>query len=346
MANNLLQMAQAASTNVHNNIDNLILKADLDRFDQTGFMYADKRPAYIGGVDPIVENIAMGPLLTLKSMGSVGRRLLEKTGLRNPVTHYTTGSGATDILKEGLIKGSERAFPGKAFRRESSLSPHGKQYWDLEKSRPLPAKSPAVSVTRDPMFLSRPHSHVGSDIGFIMDRGQLTKQGMKIQPFAEDKFRKVISDGSNIFFKGKPQSKLWWQKQKDLWGKDVIEELTPYGLDVKPARMNPRFEFEERVRGYIPTENIRLIDLIAFPQGKAGKMWPASQMLNQLAKTNTPIIRSSETTDQIRLMDEMFKKYNPQSPILRNKRELQDLIKYSGSTLQENLNRLLEAPTY
>ena len=45
-------------------------------------------------------------------------------------------------------------------------------------------------------------------------------------------------------------------------------------------------------------------------------------------------------------MDEMFRKYNPQSPILRNKRELQDLIKYSGSTLQENLNRLLEAPTY
>lgn len=39
MANNLLQMAQAASTNVHNNIDNLILKAELDKFDQTGVMY-------------------------------------------------------------------------------------------------------------------------------------------------------------------------------------------------------------------------------------------------------------------------------------------------------------------
>ena len=311
MANNLLQMAQAASTNVHNRIDDLILKADLDKLDQTGFMYADKRPAYIGGVDPIVENIAMGPLLTLKSLGSVGKKLLERTGLRNPVTHYTTGSGATDILKEGLIKGSERAFPGKSFRRESSLSPHGKQYWDLEKSRPLPARSPAVSVTRDPMFLSRPHAHVGSDIGLIMDRGQLTKQGMKIQPFAEAKYGKTL----------------------------------PY-THAQYGRMNPRFEFEERVRGYIPTENIRLIDLIAFPQGKAGKMWPASQMLNQLAKTNIPIIRSSETTDQIRLMDEMFRKYNPQSPILRNKRELQDLIKYSGSTLQENLNRLLEAPTY
>jgi hypothetical protein len=30
MANNLLQMAQAASTNVHNNIDNLILQSDMD----------------------------------------------------------------------------------------------------------------------------------------------------------------------------------------------------------------------------------------------------------------------------------------------------------------------------
>ena len=58
-------------------------------------MRVDRTPEYIGGVDPVVENVALSPILTLKSLGSVGRKILEKTGLRNPVTHYTTGSGAT-----------------------------------------------------------------------------------------------------------------------------------------------------------------------------------------------------------------------------------------------------------
>ena len=295
MANNLLQMAQAASTNVHNNIDNLILKAEQDKLDQTGFMYADKSPAYIGGVDPVVENIAMGPLLTLKSLGSVGKKLLERTGLRNPVTHYTTGSGATEILRSGTIRGRDQAFPGKPFKQDTRKEIAKRP---LLTKFPIAPGSPAVSVTRDPMFLSRPHAHVGSDIGLIMDRGQLVKQGMKIQPFAEAKYGKTL----------------------------------PY-THAQYGRMNPRFEFEERVRGYIPTENIRLIDLAYFPQG-AGKRFEAADMLNQLSKSNIPIIRSSETTDQIRLMDEMFRKYRPQSR------------RYSGSTLQENLNMLLEAPTY
>lgn len=295
MANNLLQMAQAASTNVHNNIDNLILKAEQDKLEQTGFMYADKSPAYIGGVDPVVENIAMGPLLTLKSLGSVGKKLLERTGLRNPVTHYTTGSGATEILKSGTIRGRDQAFPGKPFKQDTRKEIAKRP---LLTKFPIAPGSPAVSVTRDPMFLSRPHVHVGSDIGLIMDRDQLVKKGMKIQPFAEAKYGKVL----------------------------------PY-LHTQYKKMNPRFEFEERVRGYIPTENIRLIDLAYFPQG-AGKRFEAADMLNQLSKSNIPIIRSPETTDQIRLMDEMFRRYRPQSR------------RYSGSTLQENLNRLLEAPTY
>ena len=84
MAKNLLQMAQPASTDVHSNIDNLILQAELDRLDQTGVMYADKTPQYIGGADDVVANVALGPLLTLKSLGGVGKKLLEKTGLRKP----------------------------------------------------------------------------------------------------------------------------------------------------------------------------------------------------------------------------------------------------------------------
>jgi hypothetical protein len=266
-------MAQAASTNVHNNIDNLILKAEQDKLDQTGFMYADKSPAYIGGVDPVVENIAMGPLLTLKSLGSVGKKLLERAGLRNPVTHYTTGSGATEILKSGTIRGRDQAFPGKPFRKDSKKAIDAKLKEFREKTlssadeldfyaNELIQGSPAVSVTRDPMFLSRPHAHVGSDIGLIMDRGQLVKQGMKIQPFAEAKY-----------------------------GKTLPYTHTQYG------RMNPRFEFEERVRGYIPTENIRLIDLARLPAEQSNIDVERFKTLFELAKSKKPIVKSFEAKE-------------------------------------------------
>jgi len=259
MANNLFQMAQPSSTNVHNRIDDLILKADLDKLDQTGFMYADKRPAYIGGVDPVVENIAMGPLLTLKSLGSVGKKLLERTGLRNPVTHYTTGSGATGILKSGTIHGRDQAFPGKPFkgdtRKEIAKRP-------LLTKFPIAPGSPAVSVTRDPMFLSRPHAHVGSDIGLIMDRGQLVKQGMKIQPFAEAKYGKVL----------------------------------PY-LHNQYKKMNPRFEFEERIRGYVPTENVKLIDLTRLPSEQSNIDVERFKTLFELAKSKKPIVKSFEAKE-------------------------------------------------
>tara|TARA_X000001382_G_scaffold97497_4_gene71867 strand:- start:4122 stop:4844 length:723 start_codon:yes stop_codon:yes gene_type:complete len=43
MANNLLQMAQPASTNVHNNIDNLILQAELDKKQFGGVSYYGDR---------------------------------------------------------------------------------------------------------------------------------------------------------------------------------------------------------------------------------------------------------------------------------------------------------------
>lgn len=45
------------ATSVHSNIDDLILQAELDKLAQTGSMRADTRPQYIGGVDPIVENV-------------------------------------------------------------------------------------------------------------------------------------------------------------------------------------------------------------------------------------------------------------------------------------------------
>tara|TARA_R100000655_G_scaffold77896_1_gene117223 strand:+ start:70 stop:924 length:855 start_codon:yes stop_codon:yes gene_type:complete len=155
---------QPASTGVHNNIDNLILDAELDKLAQTGSMRADTRPQYIGGVDPIVENIAMGPLLTLKSLGSVGKKLLEKTGLRNPVSHYTFGQNASNILKQGKIQGSLQ-YPGRA-----------------------------VSVTRDPMFSNRPHGSIGTDVRFILDRDELVKKGFPMKPIAVSNYKKTLNN--------------------------------------------------------------------------------------------------------------------------------------------------------
>ncbi len=293
MANNLLQMAQPASTDVHSNINNLILQADLDKFDKTGVMYADKTPQYIGGADDVVANVALGPLLTLKSLGSVGKKLLEKTGLRNPVSHYTTSQGATNILKSKNIYGTGK-FPGKN----------------------LIGGTRAVSVTRDPMFTSRPHSSIGTDVRFILDRDEMVRKGFSIKPYADTGGMPGYAKTLNDY--GRPPITL--ESYKKIHGK-------------YPNQMNPKFEFEERIRDQIPIENIKLIDLLSFPQG-AGQRFDAAKILNQLAQAKAPIIRSSETTDQIKLMNEMFKKYRPQSR------------RYSGSTLQENLNRLLEAPTY
>lgn len=305
MANNLLQMAQAASTNVHNNIDNLILKAEQDKLDQTGFMYADKSPAYIGGVDPVVENIAMGPLLTLKSLGSVGKKLLERTGLRNPVTHYTTGSGATEILKSGTIRGRDQAFPGKPFKQDTRKEIAKRP---LLTKFPIAPGSPAVSVTRDPMFLSRPHVHVGSDIGLIMDRDQLVKKGMKIQPFAEAKYGKVL----------------------------------PY-LHTQYKKMNPRFEFEERVRGYIPTENIRLIDLARLPSEQGVTDVDRYKTLIELVKSRTPIIKSFKAKEGLQ------RTLNNIRRARLGRVTLSQYLKEKGVDTQDyiqTIEQLLNTPTY
>ena len=58
MDDSLLEMTQPISTNVHDNIDNLIRKAEQEKLYQTGFMYEDKSPVYIGGVSPIFSAIS------------------------------------------------------------------------------------------------------------------------------------------------------------------------------------------------------------------------------------------------------------------------------------------------
>ena len=326
---------QPSSTGVHNNIDNLILDAELDKLAQTGSMRADTRPQYIGGVDPIVENIALSPLLTLKRLGTVGKELIEKTGLRNPVSHFTRGESAKDILEAGTIKGAKGSFPGKPFYRDSrkyldKQLDKDKTGWlsetDIKFQEQFP-KSPSVSITRDPMFLERPHKHVGTDIRFVMDRDELVKKGFKIQPFTEQYFRKVkrpnIAEESGIIFKGKPKTQSWLNKQIL-----PISELKKHGLVINPTRrsiMNPKFEFEERVRGYIPTENIKLIDLIQLPMSMPNKSEDLFKILDLLNKSKIPIIKSP-------LARERLGKMNPND--IRNKMDY------------DNVMKLLLTPTY
>ena len=234
-------LATASSTGVHNNIDNLILQAELDKLAQTGSMRADTRPQYIGGVDPIVENIAMGPILTLKSLGSVGKKILEKTGLRNPVSHFTFGQNASSILRQGKIQGS-RQFPGRA-----------------------------VSVTRDPMFSNRPHGSIGTDVKFILDRDELVKKGFPMKPIAVKGYRKT----------------------------------TPYEFNKENARyqkINPRFEFEERVMRDIPTENVKLIDILQLPLGESDNSFNMLRLLSKLSSSDIPIIKSTIAEDRLKKM--------------------------------------------
>ena len=243
--------SSTSSTGVHSNIDNLILEAELNKFDKTGVMYADKRPSYIGGVDPVVENIAMSPILTLKSLGDVGRKILSKTGLRNPVSHYTFGQNALNILKSGKIKGKE------------------------------------VSVTRDPLFTARPHSNIGTDIKFVLDRDDMIKKGLKIEPYVEPGGMPGYAKTVNRY--DLPPVTL--KKYKEIHG-------------YYPNQMNPRFEFEERVRGNIPIDNVKLIDILKFPKWKMEEELPSvltrkSNVLNEILSKDIPMIMSSKAKEQI-----------------------------------------------
>tara|TARA_R100001443_G_scaffold15346_6_gene25213 strand:- start:1771 stop:2706 length:936 start_codon:yes stop_codon:yes gene_type:complete len=280
MPKSINEYFQPSSTNVHNNIDDLILQAELDKLAQTGSMRADTRPQYIGGVHPFVENIALSPLLQLKSLGSVGKKILEKTGLRNPISHYTRAPALGGIMKSGSIRGRE-AFPGKPFKRDTPPAV-SKLIKELEektlssadelqfyKDELIPG-SPSVSVTRDPMFLSRPHKSIGTDIKLVMDRDELIKKGLKIQPFVHSGFEKV-------------------------------SDLSKAGLG---KAMNRIFEFEERVRGNIPVENIKLIDILKFPKWKMEEDIPnvlrrKSNILSKVISSGIPMVMSDKAKSQI-----------------------------------------------
>ena len=266
MVNGGFVPTESSSTKVHSNIDNLILQSELDKFAQTGWMSEDRTPEYIGGTGDVVANVAMSPLLAAKKIPSL-LKAIKDMGLKNPLYHFTSAPKASGIIKSGTITGSEGAFPGRAFREDASSKKIRKLYGEGAH----PEKSPAVSVTRDPKFTSRPHKHVGTDVRFIMDRDEMIKKGLKIEPFVEEGF----------------------EKWRQLYGGKSLGDIAAGKLYKTGVKPNPYFEFEERVRGNIPIENVKLIDFFKQPKDK----YLMYRMINELPRTDIPIIRSKNTTE-------------------------------------------------
>jgi len=283
MANGGLVPTESSSTRVHSNIDNLILQSELDKFAQTGWFSEDKTLEYIGGTGDVVANVAMSPLIAAKKIPSL-LKAIKDMGLKNPLYHFTSVPKASGIIKSGTITGSERAFPGSAFKGETNIL---KEPWAMDEphlsiwnKKNFGAKSPAVSVTRDPKFASRPHKHVGTDVRFIMDRDEMIKKGLKIEPFTEPRYQKTSG------------SLLSPEQYKKIHG-------------YYPIQMNPMFEFEERVRGNIPTENIKLIDLLKFPKWAMEDVIPGMSLrkadfLRDILKKKIPIMMSEEARSGIK----------------------------------------------
>ena len=317
--NSLLNMATAnpASTDVHNNINDLIMKAEVDSKLKQYSMSAYKTPQPITGTIP---DIALSPLLTLKSLGSVGKKLLERTGLKNPISHYTSTNAISKILKEGKIKGSEGNFPNKSYKGDNARV--------LEKKL---MNRKGVSVTRDPAFLQRAHSHVGTDVKFIMDRDNLIKKGFKIKPFTESGFRKSLTTDADF-----PLVRKIDPTTQSVRNPEYYKKI--YGR--YPEQMNPRFEFEEKVRGNIPLGNVKLIDLLNLPSG-AGSRFSSAAIMDNLIKSKIPIIRNPQTTEQILRVQKMLNKYGYPDYLKAKAYSLP-----SKESTEKNISKLLETLTY
>jgi hypothetical protein len=211
-----LQTAVSDNTNVHNNIDNLIVESELNnKINQYSMSAYNPQP--ITGTAP---DIALNPLLAAKKIPSL-MKLLKKVKLKNPIYHHTNLISGMDILKSGRIKATG-ASPYDMYTYSAAPKHEGK--W-------------AFSVTRDPKFSSRPHKNIGTDIRLIMDRDDLIKKGYILKPYADEGFKKTVLDPNRLPIELKKKN---YQIFKN---------------------MNPRFEFEERILGNMPTKNIKLIDI-------------------------------------------------------------------------------------
>jgi len=343
MSNNtLLNMttAEPVSTDVHSNINDLILKAEMDSKLRQYSMSAYKTPQPITGTAP---DIALNPLLAAKKIPSL-MKLLKKINLKNPIYHHTNIPKAKDILKSQKIKASNK-FP-------NSTKPNYSEEVDALGTPYKKLVPESFSITRDPKFLARPHSNIGTDVRFIMDRDDLVKKGYKLKPFAEKSFRKTDNKfGESIFFKGKPKSESWLENMKDLWGKNAIKELKKHGLVLKSPsnKMNPRFEFEERILGNLPTRDIKLMDWAKIPIGfgtwkpALGKgLWGARRPEPKLQNLIDTIIDMNQKSTQLPvIMSEQVR-----STLKKVQPYLTDMYTKNNPDQVKSLEKLMSSPTY
>ena len=163
------QTTTPVSTDVHSNIDDLIVQSKLDEFDRYGSMRTTPLE-YKGGMGDVVANVAMSPLLALKNI-KTGVDLLKKINYKNlnPLTHFTRDASLKDIAKSGILKS--------------------------------PSYREGLSLTRDTGgFMTRPHKGVGNEASFLFDRKDLVKSGYKPTPFTEKSYKKYIARGMNPRF--------------------------------------------------------------------------------------------------------------------------------------------------
>ena len=315
--NSLLNMATVnpASTDVHNNINDLIMKAEVDSKLRQYSMSAYKTPQPITGTAP---DIALNPLLAAKKIPSL-MKLLKKINLRNPIYHHTNIPKAEKILTSKKIK------PPYALQM-------GKGYEDVARKKPF-------SVTRDPMFLSRDHFNIGTDVRFIMDRDDLVKKGYKLKPITEGRFRKSLTTDADFPFVKKIDPTVQIVKNPEYYKKI-------YGK--YPEQMNPRFEFEERILGYLPTKDIKLMDFAKIPieygttaTGKhflQGARKPTLELRNLI---NTVLDMNQKSTKLPVVMSEQVR-----STLKKVEPYLIDMYTKNNPDRVKALEKLMSAPTY
>ena len=328
--NSLLNMAIAnpVSTDVHNNINDLIMKAEMDSKLKQYSMSTYKQPQPITGTAP---DIALNPLLAAKKIPSL-MKLLKKINLRNPIYHHTNIPKAEKILKTGKIKPTSFVFKGG-----DKLPKYSKEIDEFGNYIPIPK---AFSVTRDPMFLSRPHFNIGTDVRFIMDRDELVRKGYKMKPFAEGKFRKSLTTDADFPFVKKIDPTVESVKNPEYYKKI-------YGK--YPEQMNPKFEFEERILGNLPTKDIKLMDFAKTPtnfstwkpalgKGVFGARRPQPELQNLI---DTILDINQKSTQLPVIMSEQVR-----SALKRVEPYLMDMYTKNNPDRVKALERLMSAPTY
>tara|TARA_R100000781_G_scaffold75004_1_gene46667 strand:- start:1149 stop:2183 length:1035 start_codon:yes stop_codon:yes gene_type:complete len=332
----LLGMATAepVSTDVHSNINDLMVQSDLDNQLRQYSISAYKTPQPITGTAP---DIALNPLLAAKKIPSL-IKLLKKVNLKNPIYHHTNIPNAREILKTGKIKPTS-SFPTGG----DKIPKYSKEMDEFGNYIPVPK---AFSVTRDPKFLSRSHFNIGTDVRFIMDRDDLIKKGFKIKPFAERGFRKTGLKQSDVEHSLKGYDKAL---NKNIINKKQYKENVD---NLFKDQMNPRFEFEERVLGNLPTKDIKLMDWVKIPIGY-GTTYASGKNFLRGARKPTP-----ELQNLIDTVIDANQQYYPstQLPVVMSEQVrstlkrvqpyLMDMYSKNNPDRVKTLEKLMSAPTY